>query len=119
MRSTTLSAVAALSLALVAATDDKLPISGNWYAEPSPGIVGPAGLTISDRSIAFGPNPEKITRWSTQENVVTIDTAAGHSYSFREDSASRICLVSSVRPRSVYGTSGAMQIRCYTKPASK
>lgn len=116
MRVPIIFAVAVLSPALVATTDDKIPIAGDWKAEPSPGIVGPAGLTISNRLIAFGSNSETIIRWSTQENIVIVDTAIGHSYSFRKETASRICLISSMRPRSVYGTSDAMQIRCYTKP---
>lgn len=92
-----------------------IPIAGIWKADPSADLVGPNGLEISDRFVAFGPNREKITNWTKDRDTIRIDTSAGHSYSFRQEADSRVCLVTTMRPAATIGSNGAMPVRCYTK----
>ncbi|WP_454887396.1 hypothetical protein [Sphingomonas oryzagri] len=121
MRYATILTVTAMvpTLAAAATAAEAPPISGAWVADPSSDIVGPAGLTISDRVIAFGPNSEKITQWSAERDLITIRTAIGHSYSFRKESDSRMCLVSSLKPGKLLGAGNAATVRCYSKRTDK
>jgi len=119
MRYPTILTVAIMVPTLANAAAEAPPISGAWTADPAPDIVGPAGLTISDQVIAFGPNSEKITQWLAERDLITIRTAIGHSYSFRKESDSRICLVSSLRPGKLVGAGSATTVRCYSKRTDK
>ncbi|WP_454887441.1 hypothetical protein [Sphingomonas oryzagri] len=100
---------------LIAATEPGIPIAGSWKAEPSADLLGPASLEISDRSIAFGPNREKIASWTKGRDLFRIDTSSGHSYAFRQETDARLCLVTAIRPAAAVGPGGGMPVRCYTK----
>ncbi len=115
MRVRFLFGVVSLATVLVAAAEPTLPIAGSWKAEPSPDLLGPGSLEISGQSIAFGPNREKITNWTKDRDTVRINTSVGHSYAFRQETDTRICLITTIRPAAPIGSGGAMPVRCYTK----
>ena len=108
-------AVAAAMPAAGASVEADLPIAGVWKAIPKAGAMGPDYLTLSKRSIKFGPDSEPVVNWRNLHGLIHISTRSGLTYIFKQDGPERICLMSSLRAAAQPAAVMPVPLRCFVK----